>query len=68
MQYLMETCKHSESRNEVGLCWACAANRKAAYDLTGTHDPEEQKKHWEDVWKVVEKLKRAKFKRKLQGK
>ena len=54
MQYLMETCKHSESRNEVGLCWACAANRKAAYDLTGTHDPEEQKKHWEDVWKVVE--------------
>ncbi len=68
MQYLMETCKHSESRDEVGLCWACAANRKAAYDLTGTHDPEEQKKHWEDVWKVVEKLKRAKFKRKLQGK
>lgn len=64
----METCKHYESEGAVGLCWACKANRKAAYDLTGTHDPEEQKKHWEDVWKVVEKLRRAKFKRTLQGK
>jgi len=63
----MKTCKHSESRNEVGLCWGCKANRKAAYDLTGTHDPEEQKQYWNDVWDHVRKLKRAKFKRKLQG-
>jgi len=59
----MTTCKH----NDEGLCWACAANRKAAYDLTGTHDPEEQKQYWNDVWDHVRKLKRAKFKRKLQG-
>jgi hypothetical protein len=63
----METCKHSKERNEVGLCWGCKANRKAAYDLTGTHDPEEQDQYWKDVWTQYRKLKRAAFKRKLQG-
>ena len=64
----METCKHNKSEGKIGFCWACAANRKAAYDLTGTHDPDEQKKQWDEVWKVFHRLQRAKFKRKLQGK
>ena len=51
---------------EEGLCAFCKANRKAAYDLTGSHDPEEQRKHWEEVWKVVKQLKKEKFKRKLK--
>jgi len=63
----METCKHNESEGAAGLCWGCKANRKAEYDLTGTHDPEEQKQYWNDVWDHVRKLRRAKFKRKLQG-
>lgn len=47
------------------------ARRKAAYDLTGTHDPDEQKAHWEEVFKIVKELQEAKrkreFKRKLKG-
>jgi hypothetical protein len=46
----------------------CGLHRKAEYDLTGTHDPDEQKQYWKDVWSHVESLRRAKFKRKLQGK
>lgn len=65
---MTKTCKHNKAEGAVGLCWACKANRKAAYDLTGTHDPEKQDKYWNDVWAELQKLKRTKFKRKLQGK
>ena len=62
----MEKCEHNE--NGEGLCWGCKANRKAAYDLTGTHDPIKQKQYWNNVWSEVRRLRRDKFKRKLQGK
>jgi len=64
---MTETCKHSKRDGEKGLCWACKANRHAEYQLTGTHDPEEQRKHWDEVWKVVKRLRKEKFKRKLKG-
>ena len=63
---MTETCRHSEQRGDTGLCWGCKARRKAEYDLTGSHDPEEQRKHWEEVWKVVKRLRKERFKRKLK--
>jgi len=64
----MEACKHMRERGyEEGLCAFCKANRKAAYDLTGTHDPKKQKEYWNGVWEHLQKLRRDKFKKKLQG-
>ena len=65
---MSKTCKHSKERGDVGLCWGCKANRKAAYDLTGTDDPAEQKAYWDRVGKHLEQLRRDRFKKALQGK
>ena len=40
---------------------------KAAYDLTGSHDPEEQKAYWDKVGEHLQEIRRHKFKKKLQG-
>ena len=64
MGNLLKTCRHD---NDPKDCMWCGLHKKAEYDLTGTHDPEEQKQYWNDVWDHVRKLRRAKFKRKLQG-
>lgn len=63
----MKTCKHYEIEGIKGLCVFCKANRKAAYDLTGSHDPEEQKQYWKDVGEHLQEIRRHKFKQKLQG-
>lgn len=47
----MDNCKHDKYEK----CAFCAANRVAAYELTGTWDKKEQKEYWERVWKEVEK-------------
>ena len=53
---------------DEGVCWSFVANRRAEYELTGTHDPIKQKQHWDDVRKALQQIRREKFKRKLQGK
>lgn len=60
----MKTCR----QNDEGFCRSCVANRRAEYELTGTDDPIKQKQYWNDVWEAVQQIRRAKFKRKLQGK
>ena len=64
---MSETCKHSKEQGDYGLCWGCRARRRAEYELTGTHDPKEQKKHWDEVWAVVKKLQKEKFLRNLRN-
>lgn len=65
---IMKTCKHYEIEGIKGLCVFCKANRKAAYDLTGSHDPEEQKAYWDRVGEHLENIRKERFLQKLAGK